>query len=72
VRPSGTLRGCTLLYAGRLLPFKRVSLAIEALARLRGWRLIICGEGPHEKRLRDLAQRLGVIDRIEFRGLGRP
>ncbi len=57
-----------MLFAGRLLPFKGVSLAIEALARLRGWRLIVCGEGPDEERLRGLAQRLGVMDRVDFRG----
>jgi glycosyltransferase involved in cell wall biosynthesis len=58
----------TMLFAGRLLPFKGVSLAIEALERLRGWRLIVCGKGPDRERLRGLAHRLGVMDRVDFRG----
>jgi glycosyltransferase involved in cell wall biosynthesis len=67
-RPSVDRHPRTMLFAGRLLPFKGVSLAIEALARLPGWRLIICGEGPDEKRIRGLAQRLGVMEGVDFRG----
>lgn len=56
------------LYAGRLLPWKGVSLAIRAIGRLQGWRLVVCGEGPDEARLRRLCLKLGVADRVEFRG----
>ncbi len=58
----------TLLYAGRLLPFKGVSLALRALELLPEWRLIVCGSGPDERRLRRLALRANLQDRIEFRG----
>ena len=56
------------LYAGRLLPWKGVSLAIRAMRRLPGWNLIVCGEGPDEARLRKLCHKLGVAERVEFRG----
>jgi glycosyltransferase involved in cell wall biosynthesis len=56
------------LFAGRLLPWKGVALAIRAIGRLPGWRLIVCGEGPDEVRLRRLSQKLGVAERVEFRG----
>lgn len=56
------------LYAGRLLAWKGVALAIRAVAGLQEWRLVICGEGPDESRLRRLCRRLGVDGRVEFRG----
>jgi glycosyltransferase involved in cell wall biosynthesis len=56
------------LFSGRLLPWKGVSLAIGAIARLPDWRLIVCGEGPDEARLRGLCRELGVEERVDFRG----
>jgi glycosyltransferase involved in cell wall biosynthesis len=58
----------TLLFAGRLVPWKGGALAVQALGRLPGWRLIVCGAGPDEPRLRRLADRAGVSSRIDFRG----
>jgi glycosyltransferase involved in cell wall biosynthesis len=58
----------TLLYAGRLLPWKGVSLALRALKLLPEWQLIICGRGPDETRLRRLAKRWRLLHRTEFRG----
>ena len=57
-----------MLFAGRLLPLKGVSLAIRALDRLPGWRLIVCGDGPDASRLRLLARDRRLEDRVEFRG----
>jgi glycosyltransferase involved in cell wall biosynthesis len=70
VRPRVTRDGGTptILFAGLLQPMKGVSLAIRALERLPEWRLIICGSGPDELRLRRLATQQGVVDRVEFRG----
>jgi len=56
------------LFAGNLLPLKGVALAIRALSYAPDWRLVICGKGSDERRLRRLARRLGVADRVEFRG----
>jgi glycosyltransferase involved in cell wall biosynthesis len=56
------------LYAGRLVPFKGVSLVIRSLVELPGWTLEIVGSGPDERRLRRLAVRLGVDSRVAFVG----
>jgi glycosyltransferase involved in cell wall biosynthesis len=56
------------LYAGRLLPLKGISLAIRALSVLPGWRLLICGSGPDETRLRHIASLSRVADRVTFLG----
>jgi glycosyltransferase involved in cell wall biosynthesis len=62
------LTGPTLLSVGHLIPRKRHHLAIEALAHLPGWRLIIVGEGPERARLEQLGQRLGLASRVDFAG----
>lgn len=56
------------MYAGELRPLKGVALAIHAVALLPRWRLLIFGSGPDEPRLRRLTGRLGLQDRVEFRG----
>jgi glycosyltransferase involved in cell wall biosynthesis len=58
----------TVLYAGRLEPFKGVFLCLRALALLPGWRLVVCGSGKDEPRLQRLALRLGVVDRVDWLG----
>jgi glycosyltransferase involved in cell wall biosynthesis len=57
-----------LLFAGRLIGWKGASLAILALERLPGWRLIICGDGPDRDRLQRLAAQRRLDDRVDFRG----
>jgi glycosyltransferase involved in cell wall biosynthesis len=59
----------TALYAGRLIPWKGVSLAIRAVALKQEWRLLICGDGPDTRRLQRLARELRVEDRVSFLGL---
>jgi glycosyltransferase involved in cell wall biosynthesis len=58
----------TALFAGRLLGWKGVTLAIRAISLLDGWTLLICGSGPDELRLKRLSQRLGVQERVRFLG----
>ncbi|MEU7167010.1 glycosyltransferase [Streptomyces morookaense] len=61
---------------GRLDPVKRLDRLIEAFAaavappaaELPGWELHFFGDGPEEPGLRALAARLGVADRVRFRG----
>ncbi|MDR3636181.1 MAG: glycosyltransferase [Isosphaeraceae bacterium] len=58
----------TALFAGRVHLWKGPHLAIEAIAQLDGWRLLVCGVGPATEGLRRRAARLGVSDRVEFLG----
>jgi glycosyltransferase involved in cell wall biosynthesis len=58
----------TALFAGRVQLWKGPHLAIEAIARLDSWRLLVCGEGPATEGLRRLAARLGIAHRVEFLG----
>lgn len=60
-----------LLWIGRLTFQKRLDVALEALARLRGdldARLWVCGEGPLQQTLRAWARDLGVADAVKFFG----
>ena len=66
--------GPTLLFVGRIQPLKRVDLAVEALARLARTdaQLVVVGgpSGPggeaELRRVRALADRLGVAERVRF------
>ncbi len=57
-----------LVSVGNLIPLKRHSLTIEALALLPDARLVIVGIGPEDARLRKLAAKLGVSDRVVMAG----
>ena len=56
------------LFVGRLLPWKGVALALRVLVLLPDWTLTIGGDGYDERRLRRLARRLKVEDRVAFLG----
>ena len=62
----------TFLYVGRLKRYKRIDLALDALALLRERgvhvALRIAGRGDEESRLRAQVERLGLGDRVEFEG----
>ncbi|HKC01966.1 MAG TPA: glycosyltransferase [Sphingomicrobium sp.] len=59
-----------ILSIGRLSKQKNHALLLRAVARLRDrpWRLRICGTGPEEAALRELADELGIADRVELAG----
>jgi glycosyltransferase involved in cell wall biosynthesis len=56
-----------IIYAGRLLAHKRVDLLLEAVAGLPRARLVVYGDGPARPALVELARRLRIEDRVEFR-----
>ena len=60
--------GKVALFAARLSAWKGAGLAVRVIARLPGWRLHVVGSGPDAARLRRLAGRLAVSDRIRFLG----
>ena len=65
----------TVAYAGHLYPWKGVDVLLEALARLPGVRGLIVGgheQEPDLGRLRTLADRLGIADRVTFTGIVPP
>jgi glycosyltransferase involved in cell wall biosynthesis len=62
-----------LVSAGRLCSQKGQDRVIKALPSLAGCRLVLVGSGPEEGAFRDLAERLGVAERVHFLGtLARP
>jgi glycosyltransferase involved in cell wall biosynthesis len=62
------LEGPTLVFAGRLSVQKAVDVALEALTRLDGLRLVLAGDGPDAQKLRALARDLGLDCRARFLG----
>jgi len=60
--------GRDVLFLGRLERRKGVGLAVRALAYAGDVRLIVVGEGPARRSLEHLTRRLGLTDRVEFRG----
>jgi glycosyltransferase involved in cell wall biosynthesis len=57
---------------GRLVPHKRVELALEAAARIRQHlpelRVVVAGQGYWEPRVRETVERLGLQDVVELLG----
>jgi len=59
-----------MLYAGRLVPLKRVEVLLQAIATLDDPRLclLIAGDGPERGALETLAARLGLEAKVRFLG----
>ncbi|MBB5869831.1 glycosyltransferase involved in cell wall biosynthesis [Allocatelliglobosispora scoriae] len=61
-----------LVVLGRLVPHKRVEIALRTVAALRpglpGLRLTVAGKGWWEPNLRQLAVELGIADAVRFAG----
>lgn len=61
--------GDYLFFVGRLDPIKRLDLTIRALAETRSAATLkVAGRGPHGDTLKELAEELGVADRVDFLG----
>lgn len=60
--------GLTLISVGNLVENKGHHIAIEALASLPDFRLVIAGEGPQREALQAVAQQHNVTSRVQFLG----
>lgn len=69
-RSVRTTPGTRAVYAGRLVAWKGLALAVAALSRpeAAAWHLDVYGDGPDRRRLERLATRLGVAGRVNFHG----
>jgi teichuronic acid biosynthesis glycosyltransferase TuaC len=61
--------GPLVVSVGALIPRKRQALTIESVARLDGVTLALIGKGEDLQMLKDLAERLGMTDRVRFLGV---
>ena len=60
-----------ILWSGKLIKYKALPLALEAVAALDGklpFRLVIAGDGPERRSCEAFAGTLGIIDRVVFLG----
>jgi UDP-glucose:(heptosyl)LPS alpha-1,3-glucosyltransferase len=60
-----TAGGLTALFVGSEWEGKGLRVAIDAIARLPKWELLVVGRGDH-RRYEKLARSLGVADRVRF------
>lgn len=67
-RSEHGMRGRTLLSVGHLIERKGNHLTILALRELPDTTLVLVGDGPEERRLRDLARTCNVAERVRFVG----
>lgn len=68
-KPTGLEARHTLITGGRLVSWKGVDGIIRALATLgEDVGLVVVGDGPEERDLRELARRLDVEGRVRFTG----
>jgi glycosyltransferase involved in cell wall biosynthesis len=58
----------SVVVLGRLVPHKRVELALDAIATMPGATLTVVGHGYWEPQLRAYAERIGVADAVTFAG----
>lgn len=56
------------VYVGRLISLKGVRIAVAAMAELQDWTLDIYGDGYERELLERQVRRLGITDRVRFRG----
>ncbi len=57
-----------IISVGRLVPWKGFDSLIELMKDLNEWKLVIIGDGPCEKELKERVEKLGIKDRVEFTG----
>lgn len=68
-QPGAGIHVRSLIFVGRLVPWKGLSLTLAVLRRLGpGWSLQVIGDGPYRKIGENKAARLGLANRVTFHG----
>lgn len=68
VPPGLRAANAPALFVGRLADNKGVDVLLRALAELPYARLVVAGDGPERSSLEQLAGKLSVSERVEFKG----
>lgn len=60
-----------ILSVGRFIESKCFDHLIESFSKLKlsDWKLILCGDGPMNESLKQIAMRLDIYDQVEFTGI---
>jgi len=66
--PATTRSRPRAVFAGRLLAWKGVHLALATMTAAEDWELVIYGDGPERARLADSIRRLGLSERVTLMG----
>ena len=64
-------RTVRMVAAGSLIPEKGFHVLIRALSQVpqKNWHLRVVGEGPERRKLEELVEELGLVEKVEFLGL---
>jgi len=65
-------QGPIMLFAGWLIPRKRLDLVLGVTASIPDLKTVIVGDGPQRTELADKAVELGIVDRVIFEGQIKP
>ncbi len=66
-RPGSAPARLRILFAGRVVPAKGLTVLVRAVARIEA-ELVVCGDGWQLPAIGRLARRLGIADRVALRG----
>ncbi|MBU4555321.1 MAG: glycosyltransferase family 4 protein [Actinobacteria bacterium] len=66
--PEAVQARIKVVCAGRLVPLKAVTLALEAIAKVPCADLEVVGDGPERSRLQERTSQLGIAGRVRFLG----
>lgn len=60
-----------IMTASRIVEHKRIDQLLEALGNFenRNWKLIVCGDGPNLKEMKNLTKILGIEGNVAFTGI---
>lgn len=68
LRQQWQVQGSLLISVGNLIELKGHDLILKALTKLPDYQLFIVGDGEWDSKLKNLAEQLGVLDRVRFLG----